>query len=122
MHTKINWFEIPSTDFPRAAHFYETIFGNKLKREDMGGFPMAIFNDGDGESIGCVIHGEPYKPSENGAVIYFDAGTSIDDVLGRIQPAGGRILMDKMKLPGDIGYIAHFVDTEGNRMALHAAP
>lgn len=122
MHTKINWFEIPSVNLSRATQFYETIFDAPLQREEMENFPMAIFSGKDGQAIGCVIHGEPYKPSEYGTVIYLDAGPSINDVIARIRTAGGQVVMEKTKLPGDIGYIAHFVDTEGNRMALHAAP
>ena len=30
------WFEIPATDFDRAAGFYETIFGTELKHENFG--------------------------------------------------------------------------------------
>jgi uncharacterized protein len=40
-------------------------------------------------------------------------------VLKRIDNAGGRIVMEKMELPRQLGYIAHFLDTEGNRVALH---
>jgi hypothetical protein len=120
MQTKINWFEIPSTDFSRAVKFYETIFDSKLKVEDFGGLPMGIFSGPDGDSVGCVIHGEHFVPSANGAVLYLDATPGMDQVLGRIEAAGGRIVMDKMELPRELGYIAHFIDTEGNRVALHA--
>lgn len=120
MNTKINWFEIPSSDFSRAVKFYETIFGSKLRVEDFGNAPMGIFTADDGDGVGCVIHSEQMTPSANGAVIYLDATPSIDAVLGRVEKAGGRVLMDKMELPRDLGFIAHFVDTEGNRLALHA--
>ncbi|MFD2273604.1 hypothetical protein ACFS07_28025 [Undibacterium arcticum] len=53
-------------------------------------------------------------------MIYLDAGPSIDRVLARIEPAGGSIQMGKTELPRELGYIAHFIDTEGNRLALHA--
>lgn len=120
MPTKINWFEIPSTDFDRAVNFYETVFENKLPRSEMGGPTMGLFDNADGESIGCVIHGEQFVPGDNGTVIYLDASPSIDAVIARIRPAGGRLLMEKMKLPAEHGYIAQFIDTEGNRLALHA--
>jgi len=120
MHTKINWFEIPSTDFSRATRFYETLFDAKLKVEQTGPVKMSIFTDATGESCGCVAHSEHYLPGKDGAVIYLDATPSIDKVLARIEPAGGQIQMRKMELPGDLGFIAHFIDTEGNRLALHA--
>jgi hypothetical protein len=120
MQTKINWFEIPSADFSRAVKFYETVFDSKLKIEDFGNMPMGIFVDGKGEGVGCVVHSENMSPSEQGAVIYLDATPGFDAVIERVKQAGGRIVMDKMTLPRELGYIAHFIDTEGNRVALHA--
>ncbi|RJF99937.1 VOC family protein [Noviherbaspirillum saxi] len=120
MQTKVNWFEIPSVDFKRAVGFYETIFDTRLKVEDIGSLPMGIFIDDQGQSVGCVAHGGYLVPNENGAVLYLDATPGLDAVLGRVQAAGGRVLMGKMALPRELGYIAHFVDTEGNRIALHA--
>ena len=78
MHTSINWFEIPATDFQRATRFYETLFATELKVEDGGPVKMAIFHDASGDSCGCVAHFEQYQPSLNGTVIYLDAGPSID--------------------------------------------
>lgn len=120
MHTKINWFEIPSSDFKRATAFYERLFDTTLKVEQTGPVKMGIFNDATGESCGCVAHSEHYLPGKDGTVIYLDAMPSIDQVIARIEPAGGTIQMGKMELPDGLGYIAHFVDTEGNRLALHA--
>lgn len=120
MHTKINWFEIPATDFSRAVKFYESIFDTMLKVETIGGPRMGIFTSADGDSVGCVIQGEQFTPSENGAVLYLDAGRNMDAVLERIGTAGGNIVLPKTELPRQLGYIAHFRDSEGNRVALHA--
>ena len=121
MQTKINWFENPSIDFQRAVRFYETIFDTRLKIEDFGSLPMGIFTGADGNSVGSVVHGEQFVPSDKGPVLYLDATPGFDAVLARIETAGGRILMNKMELPRELGYIAHFIDSEGNRIALHAA-
>lgn len=120
MQTKINWFEIPSTDFDRAVKFYETIFDSKLKVEQFGELPMGILTAQDGDGVGCVVHGEHFVPNENGPLLYLDATPSLDAVLARVGKAGGRVLMEKMELPRNLGFIAHFIDTEGNRLALHA--
>jgi predicted enzyme related to lactoylglutathione lyase len=120
MQTKINWFEIPSIDFQRAVKFYETIFDSTLKIDQCTGFTMGIFAGKDSDAVGCVIHGEPYVPNENGPVLYLDATPDIDKVIGRIKEAGGRVLMEKMELPQGLGFITQFTDTEGNRLALHA--
>ena len=45
---------------------------------------------------------------------------SIDAVIGKIETAGGKMIMPKMQISPEIGYMAYFVDTEGNRVALHA--
>ena len=40
--------------------------------------------------------------------------------LRRATAAGAKVLMPKMALPGNQGYIAHVSDCEGNRIGLHA--
>lgn len=119
MHTKINWFEIPCVDFGRATKFYETLFDTKLTLDQSGPVKMAIFMDAARNASGCVVQSEQCRPSAEGPVIYLDATPSIDKILGRIEPAGGKILMGKMELPNDLGFIGHFIDSEGNRLALH---
>lgn len=120
MHTKIDWFEIPSADFARAAKFYEAVFATKLRVEGFGDTQLGVFITEGGESIGAVIDGGDYVPGTSGPVLYLEAKPSIDAVLERIEPAGGSIKMGKFALPDDMGYIAHFLDTEGNRLALHS--
>jgi len=122
MHTKINWFEIPSTDFGRAIRFYETLFDTTLRLEkpDTNSLDMALFSDASGMPCGCVTPSEGYSPGSSGTMIYLDASPSIDAVIARIAPAGGEIRLQKMELPNDIGLIAHFIDTEGNLLALHS--
>jgi len=122
MHTKINWFEIPSTGFGRAIRFYETLFDTtlRLKKPDSDSLEMALFSDPGGIPRGCVTHDESHSPSSNGTLLYLDDSPSIDAVLARLVSAGGEIRMPNMELPNDIGYIAHFIDTEGNLLALHS--
>jgi hypothetical protein len=120
MQTKINWFEIPASDFSRAVRFYESIFEKKLRVEKFGGGQLGVFTNTDGESFGGVMQGEGCTPGSDGTVIYLDASPAIDQVIARIKTAGGRIKMDKFALPDSMGYIAHFIDTEGNRLALHS--
>ena len=81
---------------------------------------MAIFMREDGQSVGCLIGGNWIEASAQGTLVYLDAGPSIQAVLERVQAAGGKVAMARTQLPNDIGYIAHFIDTEGNRIALLA--
>jgi predicted enzyme related to lactoylglutathione lyase len=39
--------------------------------------------------------------------------------LAKVEKAGGKILMPKTAI-GENGFIAHFADTEGNRVAFHS--
>ena len=120
MQTKINWFEIPASDFARAVQFYEAVFEKKLRIEEFGGGQLGVFTNTDGESFGGVMQGEGFVPGKDGTVIYLDAGPAIDQVIARVKAAGGQIKMDKLALPDSMGFIAHFIDSEGNRLALHA--
>ncbi|MFX4396897.1 hypothetical protein ABTA35_20040, partial [Acinetobacter baumannii] len=74
----------------------------------------------DGQSIGCLTAPGWLEPTRQGTLIYLDAGPSIQAVLDRVKAAGGEVTMERFQLPNDIGYIAQFIDSEGNRLALHA--
>lgn len=120
MSTKINWFEIPTADFPRAVKFYETVFATKLKVEPFGEDRLGVFTLPDGESSGCIIDRKSHAPGDDGPLLYLDAGNAIDAVLARIGEAGGVVRMPKTALPDGMGFIAQASDSEGNRIALHA--
>jgi uncharacterized protein len=114
----LNWFEIPVSNFDRAKEFYETIFKINLHVNDFGGFKMGVFPHE--ELGGALCYGEWYKPSENGVIVYLDANPDLTEVQSRIETAGGKIIQPKKQISPDHGYMALFLDTEGNRLALHS--
>jgi predicted enzyme related to lactoylglutathione lyase len=120
----VGWFEVPVTDMERAVRFYEAVFGITLSRHPMGPLDMAWFpwdEKAPGAAGSLVKHPEHYKPSTDGVLIYFSSITGdLADELARVEPAGGKMLMPKTQITPDIGYMALFVDTEGNRVALHS--
>jgi uncharacterized protein len=119
----LNWFEIPVTNLIRAKRFYETIFQIKMElMPEMLGMKMAAFpwETGSEKVNGAICESEMHQPSMDGAVIYLNANPSIQDILDRIEPAGGQVLMPRTEITPDIGYMAFFIDTEGNRIGLHA--
>ena len=120
MANAINWFEIPVVDFGRAKKFYNTIFGFEMQEQKMGGYMMGFFPADQSGVSGAICHGEGYKPSAEGTLIYLNADGRIDEVIDRIEKAGGKIVMPKSLVTDDIGYIAYFTDTEGNKVALHS--
>ena len=119
----VGWFEIPVLEMERAIEFYETVFDCTLQKMDMGDFQMAMF-PGDGGGAGAegslVYHKDFYKPSNfEGSLIYF----SSDDVsieLSKVEEAGGTVQISKRMISPEYGYMAVFLDSEGNRIALHS--
>jgi predicted enzyme related to lactoylglutathione lyase len=51
--------------------------------------------------------------------VYLGVG-SLDTALERAQGAGGKVALPKTQLPEGMGAYAHIVDSEGNRVGLHA--
>ena len=123
MQHSINWFEIPVADLSRAMKFYEAMTVQKLKREAFGapGEEMAIFEVDSQEGItGCLLFGQDTKPAQQGSTVYLNAAPSIDAWIERAQKAGAKIITPKTALPPGMGYFAHILDSEGNRVGLHA--
>ena len=113
-----NWFEIPVSDFDRAQKFYETVFKMKINAMDFGSFKMGIFPHKD---VGCaIVQGESYNPGTQGATVYLNANPDLTDALGRVESSGCEILQSKKQISPDHGYMALFIDTEGNKVALHS--
>lgn len=119
----LNWFEISVSDINRAKKFYETIFGIEMQQQEMMGMQMAFFpsEDMNGKVSGGLVQGPMHKPSADGAKIYFNGNPDLSDALSRIEKAGGKVTMPKTKISDDIGYMAFFVDSEGNNVALHSS-
>jgi len=121
MSKTISWFEIPVADLDRAQSFYETVLGRKLRRETLGGDPLAVFPYDDPATGGALQAGaKGAAKTGTGIRIYLDCAPSIDAVLSRIEAAGGQIVAPKSALPPGMGFIAHLRDTEGNEVGLHA--
>jgi uncharacterized protein len=114
----INWFEIPSTDFDRAVTFYETIFGQELRKGDFMGTPTAVFAYEKPAVTGCILKEEDHTPSIAGTRVYLNADGIFDEVLMRVSKAGGKV-ENVIELPNGLGRSAHIIDSEGNRVGLH---
>jgi predicted enzyme related to lactoylglutathione lyase len=115
----INWFEIPVRDLDRAVTFYEQILGEKLRREDFGGRPMAIFPYEEGPGVGGALITDPNrKPSADGVLPYLNTTGRLDAALAAVPKARGEIILPKTDIGGP-GYIAVIRDTEGNLIGLH---
>ncbi len=114
----VSWFEIPAYDLLRAATFYNTIYNMQMEVVYNGDFVMAYFPADKGIG-GALIQGPGCHPNDTGVLIYLNAGGDMDSILGRIELAGGRIIMPKTLIGEQAGSFALFIDSEGNRLALH---
>ena len=121
MKNAINWFEIPVTDFARAKKFYETILNAEMHVMEAMGMKSAFFPADlqSGAIGGCIIQGEGYEPSQNGSRVYLYSGDDLSIALSKVEQAGGKIVLPKTAI-GQNGFMAHFTDTEGNKVALHS--
>jgi predicted enzyme related to lactoylglutathione lyase len=122
LNNAVSWFEIPATDLNRARKFYETIFGIELTEITMAGdLKMAMFPTEDGTIGGALcMHKDFYHPSQQGTTVYLNASPDLQEVLSKVEGAGGKIFMPKTQITPEYGYMGVFIDSEGNRVALHS--
>lgn len=119
MSNAINWFEIPAADFKRAVKFYGEVLSTELQVMKMGENDLGFFPTTDNGVGGCIAAGENHKPSAEGSTVYLNGGEDLSAPLSRVEAAGGNVIMPKTAI-GENGYIAMFMDTEGNRVAFHS--
>lgn len=114
----VHWFDIPVLDIERAKNFYSSIFQIELSILEAGEHKMAIFQTE--KATGSLVQGPGQTPSKTGFFPYFDGGIDLNNILARIEPAGGKVEIKKTDL-GEHGFYAIFHDTEGNRLGLHSS-
>jgi len=117
----VSWFEIPVSDMERAQAFYEAVLKVEIKILDFGGLKMGWFPDTNGVygASGSLIKQESYIPTQEGTLVYF-MSDDVQNELDRIEAAGGKIYQPKTQISEEHGFMGVFIDTEGNRVALHS--
>jgi uncharacterized protein len=119
MHT-LTWFEIPVIGFQRAKKFYEAVLNVPIREQHMGPALYGFIGDANDGVAGAIVKHDWYTPGDRGVLVYLNAGDDLTPALARVEAAGGRILLERALISSDIGYYAVFLDTEGNRLALHS--
>lgn len=126
MKNAISWFEIPTVDIERAKKFYEAIFQIQLQPLETDNFKMRMFPlDDPMNGVGGTLvktDGFHVPSSTDGPLIYLNGNPDVQIILDRIEAAGGKITVPKTQISEEYGYMAVFIDTEGNRIALHSVP
>jgi predicted enzyme related to lactoylglutathione lyase len=119
MKQLLNWFEIPVLEFYRAKAFYEYVFQTNLTISALGAYTMGFFPTETGPS-GALVQGEGYQPSVFGHRLYLDCNPDLQVFLDRAVHAGGQVIVPKMKITEEVGYVAFVLDSEGNSLAFHS--
>lgn len=108
-------FEINADDPERAIKFYEETFGWKVEKWD-GPMDYWLVTTGGKDEPG--INGGIMKREDPGAgTVNTIAVPDIDDYLKRLEAGGGKVVTEKMSIPG-VGDFAYFVDPEGNTFSV----
>lgn len=116
----LNWFEIPVSDFERAKKFYSTIFDYEMPANQVGPNMLGFLPVERGGIGGAIAHGPTYKPGTNGILVYLNGGKDLSVVLQRVEGSGGKVEMPKTLITNALGYVAIFLDSEGNKVGLHS--
>lgn len=115
----VSWFEIPAINFQQAVDFYNHIYGIDMQKNTNGNHAMAFFpaNSGIG---GAIVAGPGSTPSATGPLLYLNGGEDLNHILSKVAEAGGRVVMPKTLIDEESGYFAIFIDSQGNKLALHS--
>lgn len=106
-------FEIAADDPQRAADFYAEVFNWHSQKWD-GPVDYWLVATGEGAGIdGGIMPRGSEDSSELDGVVNTVEVASVDEVVARVERAGGSVIRPKRALAG-VGYIAYLRDTEGN--------
>ena len=89
---------------------------------EMGTKKMGILpsDPEQGGISGAIVFGKDYRPNADGIKVYLNGDRDLNDILGRVETAGGKVVQEKTQITPEIGYMAVFQDTEGNMINLHS--
>ncbi len=118
----LNWFEIAVNDISRAKKFYQNIFEIEMQEMEMMGMKMAMFpwDAEKGKVSGALVQSQMHTPGMMGSMIYLNGNPDLQNILNRVENAGGKISMPKTLIDENTGYMAFITDTEGNNIGLHS--
>ena len=108
---KIDYLELPASDFDAVQAFYEKAFNWKFT--DYGPDYRA-FNDG--KLAGGFYNSEHCSSTENGAALIILYADDLEQIKENVINSGGKILKDIFSFPG--GRRFHFTDPNGNELAV----
>lgn len=119
MQHQLVWVDIPVVDLGRAIVFYAAVLGENIVRHEMNGMAFGVLPHADTAVAGCLYVSQDNAPSQHGPLIYLSVNGRMEQALLAVSERGGQVLQAKQPI-GEHGYRAIVLDSEGNRIALHA--
>lgn len=119
MANTIVWADIPVGDMDRARAFYSAVLQADVElmpgMDDVALLPME-----PGDASGDLVKSDRATPGAGGVTIYLDSKGDPEGMLERAVAAGGQVDMPVADMGEMVGFIGFFIDTEGNRVGVHA--
>ena len=114
------WVDIPALNLDRAIAFYSAVMGVKVSKDAGPGFSMGIFPHENDTIGGCIyVPEDGARPSGSGPLIYLNATGRLKAAVAEVKNHGGEVVQEIHQI-GPHGFRAVVLDSEGNRVALHA--
>lgn len=120
LNNALVWVDIPVVDLNRAIAFYSALLGAPVTREGGPGFFFGLLPNAEGGVGGCLYHpASDNAPSRQGPLVYLNAGGRLHEAVHAARDHGGAVVQAVHQI-GAHGWRALIIDSEGNRIALHA--
>jgi len=112
---KICYLEIPTTDVPKSAAFYQAVFGWQIRKRGDG---STTFDDSVGGVSGAWVTGR--EPHTNVGVLVYIMVDSVEATVAAVVAQGGEIVQPIGVDAPEI--TARFRDPAGNIFGLYQQP
>ena len=120
MSNRIVWIDIPVIDLERAITFYSAVIGSPVTKEGGPGFVFGLLPHAGTDVGGCLyLPDADNAPSKVGPLVYLNAEGRLPQAVEAVTAHGGQVLHAVHPI-GPHGFRAIVLDSEGNRIALHA--
>jgi predicted enzyme related to lactoylglutathione lyase len=118
---KVVHFEIPADNVERASKFYHEAFGWGVTPVPELQYTLLMTTPVDENRMikepGSINGGMMQRTNDLKAPVLTISVENIDDTMKKIESLGGKIIINKMQVPGT-GIIAYFRDPDGNVLGL----
>lgn len=109
-------FEFSSPDPDRAAAFYSGLFGWEIQKWE-GPAEYWLVNSASQGDIGIDGGFMRSRDASARTIVTMDVD-SIDDMIAKVEAAGGTVALPKQTIPG-VGYQAYCTDPDGTIFGIH---